>query len=330
MQYADRRLTVRQSGILPAGEQAGVPALIDLPCSMLVRDLASVSSDRWVRENGSFTLKAPKGSTALVEGPDAEEVLWILQAAGPKTLQAFVAIVDLWKAQTSGAKFAGVSPAEIGTRLGARNHKLLEPVIDALARVHFVSGPSTARYSVEPGPPIRLHPGAGGSSRRFAPGQAWIHELTGARRQAARLPASFLSLHGKNDRYKILLSWYLAIMLRVNRKHGFHYRVGLRNVLEGAGIDVPGRNVSRFLAAIYRALTDLPGINFAGPALTLYSPEDILSRKFDFWIDPLLLSAYCRGDLGDGVPECAILPSDDRPIRAERARTLAPAAQMRR
>ncbi len=299
---------------------------------MLVRDLAALASNRWLRDGRAFRLEAPKGSTAVVEGPDAEEVRALLRAAGPKALQAFVVIVDLWKRPTgerTQPPFAGASAAEIGARMGARNNKLLERFIEALTRVHFVSGPSGGRRSAEPGPPIRLHGGATGSSPRFGPGPVWIHELTGARRQAARLPSSFLLLHGRNDRYKILLSWYLAIMLRVNRKHGFHYRVGLRNFLEGAGIDVPERNVSRFLAAIYRALADLPGIDFTGPKLTLYSPEDILSGKFDFWIDPLLLAAYCRADAGDGGPECAILASDGGSTHAERARRDRLAAQMR-
>lgn len=113
--------------------------------------------------------------------------------------------------------------------------------------------------------------------------------------RVALLPRAFLDLHPRNDRYKILLSWYLAIMLRVNRKNGFHYRVNLRTLLEGSGIRIPDRNVGRFLAAVYRALGDIPGVGCRGPAFALYDPGYLLASKFDFWVRPELLAAYAVG-----------------------------------
>lgn len=260
--------------------------LVGLPCSMLLRDLPSVTTDRWVRTEDGCVLHAPQGSTALVRGSDPEAVVDLLKAAGPKVLQVVAALIDLYGRGRGG----GVSVDHIKRSLGLRDPRRIEQIALALTRVDFLTGPVSARSRCEPGPPLRLFDRSDAST--FVPGDVWLNGLTGARRQAAYLPASFLTLHSKNDRYEILLSWYLTIMLRVNRKHGFHYRVGLRNLLEGAGIDIPARNVSRFLAAIYRAIADLPGVGCAGPSLTLYSPEDVLRSKFEFWIEGSLLPVY--------------------------------------
>jgi hypothetical protein len=142
---------------------------------------------------------------------------------------------------------------------------------------------------------LRLHAapaGAGSGLVAFSPGPAWVKGLVGSGYRVARLPRSFLGLHARNDRYRILLSWYLAIMLRVNRKHGFRYRVGLGTLLEGAGIEVPDRNVSRFLAAIYRALEDIPGVHVRAPELTMYDPGGMLASMVDVSLDPALLLDY--------------------------------------
>jgi hypothetical protein len=84
----------------------------------------------------------------------------------------------------------------------------------------------------------------------------------------------------------------VAIMLRVNRKHGFRYRVGLRTLLEGAGIGVPDRNVSRFLAAILRALEDIPDVRVRAPAFALYDPAGVLDSMVDVWLEPALIPDY--------------------------------------
>jgi len=156
--------------------------------------------------------------------------------------------------------------------------------------VRFVSGPAAGGPGAsEPGPPIHL---AEGDGPRIAPSPAWVREFARRDRPIAKLPGSFLRLHAKNDRYTILLAWHLAIMLRVNRKHGFCYRVRLGTLLEGAGIAVPARNVGRFLAAIYRALEALPGIRVQGPAHRLYAADRLLGSKFSFTPARDLLLAY--------------------------------------
>lgn len=304
-----------------AGAPACEPAFLDIPCSMLVRDLAAVCGDGWVPlppggddsagegGRGGHVLIAPKGSRIVVPGPDSAEVVAALRSAGPKVLQVFALALDLW-VQGAGGRDPAVASVRRVTEFsraltagphGGRDHESIRGLLDALGRIRFETGPGAGGLrsgdsaSGAPGPPLRLHtaPPEGGSGLvAFSPGPAWVKGLVGSGYRVARLPRSFLGLHARNDRYVILLSWYLAIMLRVNRKHGFRYRVGLRTLLEGAGIEVPGRNVSRFLAAIYRALEDLPAIRVRAPALTMYDPPGMLASMIDVSIDPVLLVDY--------------------------------------
>ena len=260
---------------------------------MLLRDLAAVCGDRWVPAPSGHVLVAPKGSRIVVRGPDAGEVVAVLRSAGPKVLQVFALALDLWAAGTGGRdptvstvrRMSDFSRALAAGAHGGRDHEALRSLLDALGRVRLESGPEMrpcrSGNGDDPGPPLRLHP---------AP--AWVRGLAGSGYRVARLPRSFLGLHARNDRYRILLSWYLAIMLRVNRKHGFRYRVGLRTLLEGAGIGVPDRNVSRFLAAILRALDDIPGVRVRAPAFAMYDPAGMLGSMVDVWLDPALIADY--------------------------------------
>lgn len=300
---------------------AGQPGFLDVPCSMLLRDLAAVCGDAWSPAPAGHVLTAPKGSRVVVPGPDSREVVALLRSAGPKVLQVFALALDLWSAGTGGRNPAVPSVrrvSEFSRALAAgahwgRDQEGIRSLLEALARVRFEDGPDVgvvgrggragrgareqraSRGEGDPGPPLRLHPapqGAGPGVVAFSPGPAWVRGLTGSAYQVARLPRSFLCLHARNDRYRILLSWYLAIMLRVNRKHGFRYRVGLRTLLEGAGIAVPDRNVSRFLAAIYRAFDQIPGVRVRAPALAMYDPAGMLASMVDFSLDPALLTSY--------------------------------------
>lgn len=262
---------------------------LDVPCSMLARDLACLGSDRWLQVDDRWVLRAPQGSVAAIEGADPSEVARTLLSAGPKILQVFAAATAL--RSTGIEDFCARHLCLPGHGTGD-----LVALLEAMSNVRFLAGPSSRRRSYEPG--LLLHSRYHGRELRFSVSEEWLRELTGRERRIARLPASFLALHAKNDRYTILLAWHLAIMLRVNRKYGFHYRVRLRTLLDGAGIDVPHRNIGRFLAAIYRSLQAIPGVNASGPLHTLYASEEILSAKFSFVASPEMVAAY-------GSPECA-------------------------
>jgi hypothetical protein len=270
---------------------------------MLMRDLAAACCGRWREERGSFSLSAPLGSQVVISDERAREIVGTLSAFGPKALQAFTVAIELWWEQTKGVDPGGVVVQPLrriargldGGRAGPCSSRLLAEVkstFEALAALRFLSAPAAARGSgAPPGAPLVLvdvpHP----TDICYRPGPPWVRELSGPVQRVAKLPRSFLSWHAKNDRYKILLSWYLAIMLRVNRKYGWHYRVTLRTLLQGAGIQIPTRNVTRFLSAIYRSLDALPDIGYSGPPLTSYSADAILSSKFEFWAEPALLVA---------------------------------------
>lgn len=258
---------------------------VDVPCSMLARDFGVLGSERWSEVDGRFVLTAPKGSVAVIESEDASLVVELLRASGPKTLQLLASALALRSRGVCSYKAADLtlSYREDATAL-----------LDALTRVRFVTFPSSRRHPrLEPLSPMRsaVETGDGG---RFALSEEWLGELGSRERRVAKLPCSFLGLHAKNHRYTLLLAWHLAIMLRVNRKYGFHYRVTLRMLLEGAGIDPPSRNVGRFLAAIYRSLGELPGIRFSGPSHSLYSGRELLDSKFSFTASPMLVAAYCQ------------------------------------
>jgi hypothetical protein len=303
----------RTLGALDAGE----PGFLDIPCSMLLRDLAAVCGDAWVPTPAGHVVVAPKGSRIVVDGPDACEVVAVLRSAGPKVLQVFALALDLWAAGTGGRDPAVPSIRSVGDfsralTAGAhagRDHEAVRSLLDALGRVRFEGGPlgrgprregagPGSAAGDDPGAPLRLHPapppspGAGSELIAFSPGPAWVRGLVGSGYRVARLPRSFLGLHARNDRYRILLAWYLAIMLRVNRKHGFRYRVGLRMLLEGAGIGVPDRNVSRFLAAIYRALEDIPDVRVHAPPLSMYDPFGMLAAMVEVSLEPVRLADY--------------------------------------
>ena len=281
---------------------------VEIPCNMLARELAAVCCGRWTEAPGSYRCSSPFGSEAVVHGPDAAVIVRSLSALGPKALQVFAVAIELWREETSGRDAEVAVHESVGRiagrldGLGAgkgspRLHSEVGKALDALGSITFTSAPRSARFGgSRPGSPLVVSEHGASSEGNpvvYCPGAPWARELTGRSPRVAVLPRSFLALHAKNERYKILISWYLAIMLRVNRKYGWHYRVTLKTLLQGAGIDIPRRNVSRFLAAIYRSLVELPGIGFSGPPLTLYSGPEILASRFDFWAEPELLLACC-------------------------------------
>jgi hypothetical protein len=282
---------------------APVPAFLDIPCSMLVRDLAAVCGDGWSPAGSGHAMTAPKGSRVVVSGPDSGDVVGLLRSAGPKVLQVFALALDLWSSDTGGRdpSVPAVRRVEDFSRglaagsHGGRDRERIRSVLEALGRVQFEGPPGVRLPGGDPGPPIRLHAvheAAGPGLVAFGPGPAWVRGLVGSGHRVAKVPRSFLGLHARNDRYRILLTWYLAIMLRVNRKHGFRYRVGLRTLLEGAGIAVPDRNVSRFLTAIHRAFEEIPGVRVRAPALSMYDPAGMLATMVDVSVDPLLIAEY--------------------------------------
>jgi hypothetical protein len=291
------------------GSAARPNAYVDIPCNMLMRDLAAVCCADWKEGRGSYLLSAPMGSEAVICSPHAQEIVATLSAVGPKALQAFAVAVELWQEDAKDRhpdvltvqplrRIASGLDGRGSGRCSSRLLSEIRSVLEALTTVSLLSAPPSARNGgTRPGPPLVIGdsdcPPVAAEGIAYRPGFLWVRELMGPSPRVAKLPRSFLTLHAKNDRFKILLSWYLAIMLRVNRKYGWHYRVMLRKLLEGAGIGIPRRNVTRFLSAIYRSLETLPGVGFSGPALTLYSAEEILASRFDFWAEPELLVA-CR------------------------------------
>lgn len=279
--------TIQVGGLCVSGDgevprQAG---FLDMPCSMLARDLAAFGSERWTPVERGYLLRAPKGSVAVVDSQDADEVVIALRTAGPKCLQVFAAALALRSIGTR--EFSAVD-----LYLSRHGSGDLSFLLRAMSRVQVLSGPAPRRGArVEPGSPLRQLNG-NSSAGLFALSDEWLVEFSAKDCRVAKLPASFLELHAKNDRYTILLAWHLAIMLRVNRKYGYHYRVTLRTLLEGAGIDVPRRNVGRFLAAIYRSLEAIPGVRVSAPLHTLYACGEILDSKFSFSATPELVAAY--------------------------------------
>jgi hypothetical protein len=304
---------------------------------MLARDLGAVPCAIWVSNGRGFAAKLPRGSVVVVEGRDAERTLTTLRAAGPKILQLYATLLDEWQADESvadperlwervawslaaggGSHRSSVSPREI---------ERAQRIVGAMARLDFVSAPASRRSAdPEPGPPVVID-ASGGRAGWIRPGERWIGRMRGPSPQIAKLPRSFLSLHARNDRYGILLSWYLSIMVRVNRKYGFSYHVKLRTLLEGLGIPVPRRNPSRFLAAVLRGLETAPGFVFSGPVglarssrdMLVYSSPEILSSIFVFRPDRALFAALA-------VP--ALAPGSNG--EAERANRVSTAVRFRR
>lgn len=321
-------------GAVRASAPRALP-VIDLPCSMLVRDLPSVATGDWTPHRSGLILVAPKGSTAFIQTP-GEHVPDTLHRAGPKVLQIFAVLIQRWRAQAPARR--PDAPLQVSTgsiaadilrgRVSSRERQEVAAIIDCLSRISFLSGPSGHRNT--PDPPIRLH-GGDDDTLTVSLGASWVRELCGTGSRAAKLPLRALSLHARNDRYTILLAWYLSIMLRVNRKHGFRYRASLARVLEGAGIQVPDRNVGRFLRAIYHALDAVPGVRWAGPSHTLYASSELLDAKFTFATEPELLLAYIGNsaispDEHAVAVECAIPPQQTPPTAAGRARESSPPA----
>jgi hypothetical protein len=279
-----------------------------VPCSMLLRDFGALCGGGWEPSGGGYVFTAPKGSVAVLDGPDADEVLAVLRDAGAKVLQAYALALEAWSRRAGGRPERSVRcGAEELARLGRpelegaparREASEIRDILRALARVKFVSAPG-GRPS--PGAPLRLGERDGPHrDLAFAPGPAWVADLASRAPRRALLPWSFFRLHAKNDRYVIMLAWHLAIMLRVNRKYGYSYHVRLGTLLRGAGIAVPARNTSRFIAAVYRALHAVPGVVISARPFTLYSAETLLDSLVVARPSPASLLAY--GEEGRAAP----------------------------
>lgn len=251
-------------------------AQVELPCSLLARELGAVVAD----PPTDMRREAPLGS--IVEMP--REVSAALRELGPATLQVYACLLELWQLRADADGVAACTVPEVlrwlGRREGAhggfdseqRRQVLL--AAHSLASVEFLRGPKGEGV---PGAPLELLE-TSGRTLAFQPSPSWL--VPGW--QVARVSRRLYDFHPRNDRYRILLLWHLALMLRINRKHGYRYRVSLGRLLRGAGIAVPSRNRGRFLASIYGALDDLPEITFHGPRFTLFAADELLASTLEF------------------------------------------------
>ncbi len=255
---------------------------------MLARDLAAMGSEAWISHGSTMHLTAPKGSVVLVHDSDAAAVVERLRASTPRALQ-ILAMMSWLRDHGQTASMPNEIAAGIGS--GATRGVATSEVartLEDLGRLDFLSGPvSEASERQVPGTPVIALAGGG-----FELADPWIAAMSGRRRQVAKVPGRFLALHAKNDRYEILVAWHLAIMLRINRKHGYYYRVSLRKLLQGCGIDVPRRNVGRFLTAVLRALTEIEGVGSIGPDASGKAHDDVLDSIHAFWLEPAAVALY--------------------------------------
>lgn len=284
-----------------------VAAYAHVPCSMLLRDFGALCGGGWERRDTGYVFTGPKGSVALVEGPDADQVVGVLRGAGAKLLQAYALVLEAWYRESRGHAEVSVrrTPRELVSlarpeargAAASREAKEVYDILRALSRVSFVTEPSGRQH---PGAPLWLKEEDGPAAALvFAPGPAWVRELVSRAPRRALLPWSFFRLHAKNDRYVIMLAWHLAIMLRVNRKYGYSYHVRLGTLLHGAGIEVPGRNTSRFIGAVYRALHAIPGVVVSVEPFTLYSADRLLASRVVARPSPESFGVYARGGISD-------------------------------
>ncbi|MGH9199013.1 MAG: hypothetical protein ACRD1T_25205, partial [Acidimicrobiia bacterium] len=142
--------TIRVEG-LRVSEDDRVPhsAFLDLPCSMLARDLAAFGSERWTRVDGGYLLRAPKGSVAVVDAHDADAVVQTLRTAGPKCLQVFAAALSLRSNGTREFTAADLSLPRHGSGD-------LSSLLRAMAAVRLLSAPASRRgMTRQPGSPLR-------------------------------------------------------------------------------------------------------------------------------------------------------------------------------
>lgn len=294
-----------------------VAAYAHVPCSMLLRDFGALCGGDWEKSAGRYVFTGPKGSVGLVEGPDADEVVGVLRGAGAKILHAYALVLEAWYRETRGHAEVSVrrTPRELVCLArpelrgppASREAKETHDILRALARISFVSAPGGRQH---PGAPLWLKQEDGPASALvFAPGPAWVRELASRAPRRALLPWSFFRFHAKNDRYVIMLAWHLAIMLRVNRKYGYSYHVKLGTLLRGAGIAVPGRNTSRFIGAVYRALHAVPGVVVSAQPFTLYSAERLLASCVVVRPSPESFVAYAQGGTVDADHERAESPA---------------------
>jgi hypothetical protein len=270
---------------------------VDLPCSLLMRELGSIVA---TPAHGT-RLHGPLGSV-VEASPGAAAALGEL---GPATLQVYACLLELWQLRRSEEGIASCTVPQVLRWLGRREgrHGGYEPnqrhqielAARTLARLNFITGPKGMGPC---GAPLEFLT----EPRRtlvFRPAPSWLVPPW----QMAQVSRALYGFHPRNDRYRILLLWHLSLMLRINRKHGYRYRVSLGRLLRGAGIGVPDRNRGRFLGSVHAALDDLPGIVFRGPRFTLFAADELLSSTCEFqltappaspthpWLDTLSLPA---------------------------------------
>jgi hypothetical protein len=249
---------------------------IDLPCSLLVRELGAIVAGPIHRTH----LRGPLGS--IVEA--SPEAAAAIDELGPAILQVYACLLEHWQLRHPGQGIAVCTLPQVLRRLERREgrHGGYEPgqrrqialAARSLAQLDFVAGPKGADAS---GAPIELLDETG-RTLVFRPARSWLVPPW----QMARMSRGLYKFHPRNDRYKILLLWHLGLMLRINRKHGYRYRVSLGRLLQGAGIGIPERNRGRFLGSIQAALDSLPGIAFRGPRFTLFAADELLASICEF------------------------------------------------
>lgn len=278
----------------PAADAVGgfdisaVSAPIKIPCTMLARDLASVGLEAWVSRGSSMHLTAPKGSVVLVHDGQAPAIVERLRSSTPRALQ--ILVMMSWLKERGHCE---PTPTEIAAGIGAGATRGVATsevarTLEDLCHLEFLSGPvSEASDRQVPGPPVVALPGG-----RYQLAETWTALMTGRRQQVAKIPERFLAMHAKNDRYQILIAWHLSIMLRINRKHGYYYRVSLRKLLHGCGIDIPRRNVGRFLTAVQRALQEIEGVGSVGPDPSGKPHDEVLDSIHAFWLEPAAVAQY--------------------------------------
>lgn len=252
------------------------PRPVELPCSLLVRELGAIVATR----NPAPRLRGPLGSVVVVS-PDVVRALGEL---GPATLQVYAALLELWQLRRSDNGVAVCTLPQVLRWLGRREgrhggyepnqRRQIELAARTLAGLDFVAGPKGQEAC---GAPVEFYDEPG-RTLVFRPASRWLVPPW----QMARVSRDLYAFHPRNDRYRILLLWHLSLMLRINRKHGYRYRVSLGRLLQGAGIGLPERNRGRFLGSIYSALEGLPGIAFRGPRFTLFATDELLSSTCEF------------------------------------------------
>ena len=239
-------------------------------------------------------------------GFDALRAVELLATYGPATMQTFLGLMGLWLENNTGATHETYYTARASDLMRymhrresggggyntedqmqkgrevyllsraavphatSKRHRNGKQVVETISLDRLIHVQSvTAQRTLEEGKEIQSI-----LEFRYHPNKEMHEMLCGDTPQFAEVSGKLLAYHPVREKYQIVIGFGLAFYDRVNRKHSRQlHKIDLPSLLTLAGIEIPAKNVSRFLEQIQAAVEKLDTDGVVSGA-RLHIPQD--------------------------------------------------------